>query len=51
MSDSLPEPRPTLVDRLEADMRYTLRTTDGALLYVRSHGVRHRSADVLARLA
>jgi hypothetical protein len=34
-----------------ADLRYTLRTTDGALLYVRSHGVRHGRADVLARLA
>lgn len=34
-----------------ADLRYTLRTTDGALLSVRSQGVRHGSADVLARLA
>ena len=34
-----------------ADLRYTLRTSEGALLYVRSHGVRHGSADVLARLA
>ncbi|MGO9759906.1 MAG: DUF3237 domain-containing protein [Solirubrobacteraceae bacterium] len=34
-----------------ADLRYALRTTDGALLYVRSSGVRHGSADVLARLA
>lgn len=34
-----------------ADLRYTLRTTGGALLYIRSHGVRHGSADVLARLA
>jgi len=34
-----------------ADLRYTLRTDDGALLYVRSQGVRHGSADVLARLA
>jgi Protein of unknown function (DUF3237) len=33
------------------DIRYTLRTDDGALLYVQSRGVRHGSADVLARLA
>jgi len=32
------------------DIRYTLRTDDGALLYVRSRGVRHGSAEVLARL-
>ena len=32
------------------DIRYTLRTDDGALLYVQSRGVRHGSADVLARL-
>ena len=31
------------------DIRYTLQTDDGALLYVRSRGVRHGSADVLAR--
>ena len=34
-----------------ADLRYTLRTDDGSLLYVRSQGVRHGSAEVLARLA
>ncbi len=33
------------------DIRYTLRTDDGILLYVQSRGVRHGSADVLARLA
>jgi hypothetical protein len=33
------------------DIRYTLQTDDGALLYVQSRGVRHGSADVLARLA
>ena len=33
------------------DVRYTLQTDDGALLYVQSRGVRHGSADVLARLA
>src|SRR6266576_1590139 len=34
-----------------ADIRYTLQTNDGELLYVQSRGVRHGSADVLARLA
>ena len=34
-----------------ADLRYTLQTDDGSLLYVRSHGVRHGSPEVLARLA
>jgi muconolactone delta-isomerase len=34
-----------------ADLRYTLQTDDGALLYVRSRGVRHGSPEVLARLA
>src|SRR5207248_8212904 len=34
-----------------ADIRYTLQTEDGVLLYVRSRGVRHGSAEVLARLA
>jgi hypothetical protein len=33
------------------DVRYTLQTDAGALLYVRSRGVRHGSAEVLARLA
>lgn len=33
------------------DIRYTLRTDSGALLYVRSQSVRHGSAEVLARLA
>ena len=32
------------------DIRYTLRTDDGELLYVQSRGIRHGSADVLARL-
>jgi len=32
------------------DIRYTLMTDQGALLYVRSQGVRHGSAEVLARL-
>jgi Protein of unknown function (DUF3237) len=32
------------------DIRYTLETDAGALLYVQSRGVRHGSADVLARL-
>ena len=33
------------------DIRYTLQTDGGTLLYVQSHGVRHGSADVLERLA
>src|SRR5712691_2757804 len=33
------------------DIRYTLQTDDGNLLYVQSRSVRHGSADVLARLA
>jgi hypothetical protein len=33
------------------DIRYTLQTNDGELLYVQARGVRHGSADVLARLA
>jgi hypothetical protein len=33
------------------DIRHTLQTDDGALLYVRSQGVRHGSAEVLARLS
>ncbi len=32
------------------DIRYTLRTDTGDLLYVQSRSVRHGSADVLARL-
>jgi hypothetical protein len=32
------------------DIRYTLQTDDGDLLYVRSRSVRHGSAEVLARL-
>ncbi len=33
------------------DIRYTLQTAGGDLLYVRSRSVRHGSAEVLARLA
>ena len=33
------------------DVRYTLRTDKGDLLYVQSRGVRHGSGEVLARLA
>ncbi len=33
-----------------ADIRYTLRTDSGALLYVRSHGIRHGPPEVLARI-
>ncbi len=32
------------------DIRYTLQTDDGDLLYVQSRSIRHGSADVLARL-
>jgi hypothetical protein len=32
------------------DIRYTLETNDGALLYVQAHGVRHGPPEVLARL-
>jgi len=35
----------------QGDIRYTLRTDGGALLYVKSRGVRHGGAEVLARLA
>lgn len=35
----------------ELDARYTLEAEDGALIYVRNHGLRHASAEVLARLA
>jgi hypothetical protein len=34
-----------------ADLRYTLETATGALLYVQGQGVRHGSTEVLARLA
>ena len=34
-----------------ADIRYTLQTDRGELLYVQSRGVRHGSAEVLSRLA
>jgi muconolactone delta-isomerase len=33
------------------DIRYTLQTDGGDLLYVRSRGIRHGTAEVLARLA
>jgi hypothetical protein len=33
------------------DIRYTLQTDDGDLLYVQARGVRHGSPEVLARLA
>jgi Protein of unknown function (DUF3237) len=34
-----------------ADIRYTLQTDGGELLYVQSRGVRHGSPEVLARIA
>jgi hypothetical protein len=33
------------------DIRHTLQTDDGALLFVQSRGIRHGSAEVLARLS
>jgi hypothetical protein len=33
------------------DIRYTLQTDDGALLYVQARGVRHGPPEVLERLA
>jgi len=33
------------------DIRYTLQTDEGDLLYVQSRSMRHASADVLARLS
>jgi hypothetical protein len=35
----------------ELEARYTLRTDDGALIYVRNHGLRHGPPDVIAALA
>jgi hypothetical protein len=35
----------------ELEARYTLRTDDGALVYVRNHALRHGPADVMAALA
>ena len=36
---------------LEIDTRYSARTADGALLHLRTHGIRAGGADVLAALA
>ena len=35
----------------DLDARYTLETSDGALIYVRNHGYRHGPADVLQKIA
>jgi hypothetical protein len=35
----------------ELEARYTLRTNDGALIYVRNHGLRHGPPEVIAALA
>jgi hypothetical protein len=35
----------------DLDARYTLETEDGALIYVRNHGLRHGPPEVLRRLA
>ena len=34
----------------DLDARYTLETSDGALIYVRNHGYRHGPADVIRKL-
>jgi hypothetical protein len=35
----------------DLDARYTLETEDGALIYVRNHGLRHGPPEVMRRLA
>jgi hypothetical protein len=35
----------------DLDARYTLETSDGALIYVHNHGYRHGPAEVLKKLA
>jgi hypothetical protein len=35
----------------ELEARYTLRATDGALIYVRNHALRHGSSEAIAALA
>ena len=35
----------------DLDARYTLETSDGALIYVRNHGYRHGPAEVLHKLS
>ena len=35
----------------DLDARYTLETSDGALIYVRNHGYRHGPAEVLKKIA
>jgi hypothetical protein len=35
----------------DLDARYTLETSDGALIYVKNHGYRHGPAEVLKKLA
>jgi hypothetical protein len=35
----------------DLDARYTLETSDGALIYVRNRGLRHGSAEIIKRLA
>jgi len=38
-------------DVAELEARYTLRTDDGALIYVRNHALRHGPAEAMAALA
>jgi hypothetical protein len=35
----------------DLDARYTLETNDGALIYVRNHGYRHGSAEIIRKLS
>ena len=35
----------------DLDARYTLQTSDGALIYVKNHGYRHGSPEVLKKLS
>lgn len=35
----------------DLDARYTLETTDGALIYVRNRGYRHGPAEIISRLS
>ena len=35
----------------DLDARYTLETSDGALIYVRNHGYRHGAPEILKQLA
>ena len=51
MSSACPPGHLTRRGTAIGDIRYTLQTEDGALLYVRARAIRHGDAQVLARLA